>query len=83
MQRLNIEQVAERLCVSTRQVRKLIASGQLRGINVSLDPNGKHKKYAIDLEDLERFEESRRSQPPERKKPRRKKQQDFPVYTTV
>lgn len=79
MQRLNVDQVAERLACSPRQVRKLIEAGQLKGINISVDPNGKYKKFVVDVADLEAFENGRFSQPPV-KKPRRAKARNYKRY---
>ena len=84
VERLTIEKTAERLAVSPRQVRKLISCGELKAMMVSLNRNAKHKKYVIDLQDLEAFERSRQTGATEapRKTPRRKKT-EYPVYTTV
>lgn len=84
VERLTAEQAAERLAVTSRQVRKLINAGELKAMCVSVKRNAKHKKYVIDLQDLEAFERSRRNDTTvvPRSAPRQKKT-SYPVYTTV
>jgi hypothetical protein len=82
--RLSVEQVAERLAVSTRQVNRLIEAGELKAFNVSLNRDAKHKKHVVDIQDLEEFEQSRRTgQRITTPKPKRQKKTEYPVYTSV
>ncbi len=50
---LTPKQVAERLQVSERTVRAMIASGSLESVNVGLA--GSRKRYRVTLEQLEKF----------------------------
>jgi hypothetical protein len=62
--RLTIREVAERLRCSTSSVLRLIASGQLRGINNSVKRHSKKPRYVVDEGDLAAFELTRASGAP-------------------
>ena len=54
--------LAEEWGVSPSKVRDLIASGQLRAINLARDPNGR-PRYSISREDIAAFEQAREARP--------------------
>lgn len=56
-------QLARRWGVAAEKVNALINSGQLRAVNLAVDPKGR-PRYRIYLSEVERFEETRSSKPP-------------------
>lgn len=59
--------------VAAEKVNALINSGQLRAMNLAVDPKGR-PRYRIYLTEVERFEESRTTQPPVPKQRRRRRE---------
>ena len=66
-------EVARKWGVNDAKVLALIDSGELIAINLALNPKGK-PRYRILLTEIERFEQSRSTKPPE-PKPRRRRRQ--------
>lgn len=62
--------LAKKWGVHPDKVLQLIRSGQLRAINLAVDPRGR-PRYRIYLDEIERFELSRTTQPPPPKRRRR------------
>ncbi len=56
-------EVAKRWGVAADKVLQLIHSGQLRGVNLAVNPKGR-PRYRIALAEIERFEEARATIPP-------------------
>lgn len=63
MNLLTTREAAERLAMHPEQVRRLIRSGQLTPIDVSLNPGGGKPRYRISEEELVRFQRSRQAKP--------------------
>lgn len=70
---LTPQQLADRWQCHRDKVHKLLRSGQVRAVNLVLDPNATRPRYAIPMEEIERFEQERLIAKPPPKKPRRKK----------
>ena len=68
----SVKQVAELLSIRTRSVRALLKSGDLVGIDVSLQPGGR-PRYRISQDDLDNFLLRRAHQAAPPRKRRRKK----------
>jgi hypothetical protein len=64
-------QLARRWGVAADKVLDLLRSGQLRGVNLAVDPKGR-PRYRIYLSEIERFEEARSTKPPLPKQQRRR-----------
>lgn len=56
-------QLARRWGVAAEKVNALINSGQLRAVNLAVNPKGR-PRYRIYLSEIERFETTRMSKPP-------------------
>jgi hypothetical protein len=77
---LNLEQFAERYGISTRNVEKLLKSGELTGINVGV--GRKNKRWRIRQQDIEAFERRRLSTPTATAtRKRRRAEQESEGYT--
>ena len=66
--------LARRWGVAPEKILQLIHSGQLRAVNLAVDPKGR-PRWRIHLSEIERFEESRSSRPPLPKQPRRRRRE--------
>ena len=66
-------ELARKWGVSPDKVAQLIANGELRAINLAVDPTGK-PRYRIYNSEVERFEKTRMIAPPV-EKPRRRRRQ--------
>lgn len=64
-------QLAKRWGVDSGKVRALIDSGQLKAINLAVNPKGR-PRYRIAETEIERFQEARTTRPPEPKTRRRR-----------
>ena len=65
-------QLAKRWGVHPDKVLQLIKRGELKAMNLAIDPNGK-PRFKIYLSDVEGFEATRMVNPPIEKKRRRRK----------
>ena len=65
-------QLARRWGVAADKVLALIHSGQLRAVNLAVKPSGR-PRYRIYLSEIERFEKTRTTKPPEPKQRRRRR----------
>jgi len=63
--------------VNVAKIYALIASGEIAAINLAVNPNGK-PRLRIKLTEVERFEQSRSTKPPE-PAPRRRRRKATPV----
>ena len=70
---LSVKTVAEQLGVGVHVVLRWIASGELRAIDVSTNPNKGRPTWRIHSDALAAFENTRTPQPVQRRKRRRKK----------
>jgi hypothetical protein len=61
--RFTLDEVGERLRLSLRQVRTLVANNELRAIDVSTTAGSKRPRYVVDESDLEAFENRRATSP--------------------
>ena len=57
--RLKPLEIAEMFGVKTTKVLHWIKTGQLRAVNIHLDPNGRKPRYMIATDDLRAFEAAR------------------------
>jgi hypothetical protein len=65
-------QLARRWGVAADKVNALINSGQLRAVNLAVNPRGR-PRYRIYLSEVERFEAARSTKPPIPKQRRRRR----------
>lgn len=65
-------QLARRWGVAADKVNALIRSGQLRAVNLAVNPNGR-PRYRIYMSEIIRFEEARSTKPPLPKPQRRRR----------
>jgi len=78
--RLLLPEVAERLRVPPRTVRTWLATGELRGIEVSTKRGNWRPRYVVDEADLEDFERRRATMPaPPPRKTRRTPAENPPI----
>ena len=79
MQLLTVEQAAERLAVNERSIRRLMASGQLAWIDVSVTKHSMKPRKRIRESDLFAFLEERTNRTPEPRAPGRRGHHYFPT----
>lgn len=65
-------QLARRWGVAAEKVNALINSGQLKAVNLAVNPKGR-PRYRIYVSEVERFEEARSTKPPIPKVRRRRR----------
>ena len=65
-------QLATRWGVAAEKVLALIHSGQLKAVNLAVDPRGR-PRFRIYLREVDRFEEMRATKPPISKQRRRRR----------
>jgi transposase len=63
-------QIAKRYRVSPEKVLGWIRRGELRAINIAMNPHGKRPRWIITAEALADFEQARSSRPAPRPSPR-------------
>jgi len=78
VRRFLLPEVAERLRTSTRQVLRMISTGDLRAINCGLGK--KRPRWVIDQSDLEEFERRRSTGPATKVPSKRRAREAVPNY---
>lgn len=68
----SVAELAERWGCRQDHVLALIKSGQLRAVNLALDPSGRRPRWRINEGDVIEFEQRRASGKPEPKQKRRR-----------